>query len=114
MVHLLVVAPSSSLRNSLRFALEAEGYNVTAVPSVEDLDEPAASFDCAVVDHHGLKMVAPESRSFLQQFEPVVLLANTPAHPMANFTFQTLTKPFLGPALSDAVRRALASRASAS
>ncbi|MBN9316732.1 MAG: hypothetical protein J0I99_13405 [Devosia sp.] len=113
MVHLLVVAPSSSLRNSLRFALEAEGYTVTAVTSVDDLDEPAASFDCAVVDHHGLTSFTSESRRFLKEFEPVVLLANTPAHPMAGYTFRTLTKPFLGPALSEAVKRALATRASA-
>ena len=84
-----------------------------AVTSVDDLDEPAASFDCAVVDHHGLTSFTSESRRFLKEFEPVVLLANTPAHPMAGYTFRTLTKPFLGPALSEAVKRALATRASA-
>lgn len=111
MVKLLVVAPSLSFRNSLRFALEAEGYDVTAVASTQEVDQPASSFDCTVLDHHGLKGTVAESRGFLEGFEPVVLLANSPVHPMAPLSFRVLTKPSLGPALSEAVRSAISARA---
>lgn len=107
MVDILVVAPSPTFRNSLRFALEAEGYGVTAVAWMDQVDQPASSFACTVLDHHGLRSNGPEDRRLLEQFEPIVLLANTPTHPMAAFSFRTLTKPTLGPALSDAVRSAI-------
>ncbi|WP_423067763.1 DNA-binding response regulator [Devosia sp. CN2-171] len=110
MVHLLVVAPSSTFRNSLRFALEAEGYDVTAAASMHDVDQPSSSFACTVLDHHALDDAGSESRRILAEFEPVVFLANSPAHPMAALSFRTLTKPTLGPALSDAVRSAIATR----
>lgn len=112
MVHLLVVAPSPTFRNSLRFALEAEGYDVTAAASMHEVDQPGSSFDCTVLDHHALDDAGAESRRILTEFEPVVFLANSPAHPMASLSFRTLTKPTLGPALSDAVRSAIAARSS--
>lgn len=110
MTHLLVVAPSPIFRNSLRFALEAEGYEVTAAASLHEVDHPSSSFDCAVVDHHALDDAGADSRSMLAAVAPVVLLANSPAHPLAAMSFRTLTKPTLGPALSDAVRAAIATR----
>ena len=110
MTHLLVVAPSSTLRNSLRFALEAEGYDVTAAASLHVVDQPASTFDCVVLDHHAMDGAARADRTLLTAFAPVVLLANSLAHPLAGLSFRTLTKPTLGPALSDAVRAAINAR----
>lgn len=110
MTHLLVVAPSSTFRNSLRFALEAEGYEVTAAPSPHAVDQPSSSFDCAVVDHHALDDAGIDGGAWLVAFAPVVFLANSTAHPLAALSFRTLTKPTLGPALSDAVKAAIAAR----
>lgn len=110
MTHLLVVAPSSTFRNSLRFALEAEGYDVTAAASLPAVDQPASLFDCLVLDHHAMDGASGDKGRLLAAFAPVVLLANSPAHPLATSSFRTLTKPTLGPALSDAVRAAVAAR----
>ena len=110
MAHLLVVAPSPVLRNSLRFALEAEGYDVTAAASLQQVDYASSSFDCAVIDHHALDAAGSDSGRILAQFEPVVFLANSAAHPLAASSFRTVTKPTLGSALSDAVRAAIAAR----
>jgi DNA-binding response OmpR family regulator len=110
MTRLLVVAPNRSFRNSLRFALEAEGYDITAAATLRDVDQPASSFDCVVVDHHAIDGVARDDRRLLAAFPPLVLLANSLAHPLAGLSFRTLTKPTLGPALSDAVRAAIAAR----
>lgn len=110
MTHLLVVAPSSTFRNSLRFALEAEGYDVTAAASLQATDRPASSFDCVVLDHHAIDGAASDDTRLLAASAPVVLLANSAAHPLAASSFRTLTKPTLGPALSDAVRAAIAAR----
>ena len=110
MSRLLVVAPSSSFRNSLRFALEAEGYDVTASASLPTVDQASSSFDCTVIDHHAIEGVGINDRSLLSAFAPVVLLANSLAHPLAALSFRTLAKPTLGPALSEAVRAAIASR----
>lgn len=110
MTNLLVVAPSSTLRNSLRFALEAEGYEVTATASLPAVDLPTSSFDCVVVDHHAIDGTAAGDHSALAASAPMVLLANSPTHPLAVLSFRTLTKPTLGPALSEAVRAAVAAR----
>lgn len=110
MIRLLVIAPSPTFRNSLRFALEAEGYNVTAVAAIGDVDRSRRDFACTVLDHHGIGGDAEDARAFMRSFAPVVLLANTAAHLVAPLSFRTLTKPSLGPALSEAVRAAVASR----
>lgn len=85
---------------------------MTAAASMHEVDQPGSSFDCTVLDHHALDDAGAESRRILTEFEPVVFLANSPAHPMASLSFRTLTKPTLGPALSDAVRSAIAARSS--
>jgi len=112
MAHLLVVAPSPAFRNSLRFALEAEGYEVTAAASLRAMDPPASAFDCTVLDHHALDDFGADGRRMLATLAPVVFLANSAAHPLAASSFRTVTKPTLGPALSDAVRAAIAARRS--
>lgn len=110
MGHLLVIAPTAELRNSLRFALEAEGHDVTVHARVGDLTEPPSEFDCAILDHHALDGNAAEAAAFLQKFSPVVLLANINPHPLSHLSFITVTKPSLGPLLSRAVGQAIQSR----
>lgn len=83
---------------------------MTAAASMHDVDRSGSSFDCTVLDHHALDDTGSESHRILAEFEPVVFLANSPAHPLAALSFRTLTKPTLGPALSDAVRAAIAAR----
>ena len=110
MAQLLVVAPNATFRNSLRFALEAEGYDVTAMASLAAGDTPSSPFDCSIIDHHALDRGGLEGPRILKAFAPVVLLANSPAHPLAALSFRTLTKPTLGASLSEAVRAAIAAR----
>ncbi len=107
MTRLLIVAPSPAFRNSIRFALEAEGYVVTAAASTRDVAVRPADFACTVLDHHGLEGGPAEWRNFVDRFRPVVLLANDGTHAMTPFTFRTLTKPSLGAALADAVTAAV-------
>lgn len=110
MTHLLVVAPNVTFRNSVRFALEAEGYDVTAMASLPPAEPSSSRFDCTIIDHHALDGTGLGGRRMLAALAPVVLLANSPAHPLAALSFRTLTKPTLGAALSDAVRAAIAAR----
>ncbi len=110
MSHLLVIAPTAELRNSLRFALEAEGHDVTVHARLQDLSEPPDEFDCAILDHHALDANASEATDFLRAFGPVVLLANIDPHPLSHLSFITVTKPSLGPLLSRAVGQAIQSR----
>ena len=51
----LVVVPNGDLRGSLVFALEAEGYEVTAKEQVPSLSWVTAQrFDCTVLDQKAL------------------------------------------------------------
>jgi CheY-like chemotaxis protein len=109
MTRLLVVTPAPEFANSLRFALEADGYEVTALAHSREADGLVADFDCTVLDHHGLDG-DKEAQHFVRRFAPVVLLANSAQHPMAPESFVTLTKPSLGPMLSQAVRLAIETR----
>jgi hypothetical protein len=109
MYRLLVVAPDLDLRRSVQFALEAEGYAVTWRASIGATEMPY-DFDCTVVDHHALGNDAAAARAFLVAFEPVILLANVP-HELSNSAFQTVLKPHLGAALTNAIRDALEARA---
>ncbi len=110
MGHLLVVAPSAELRNSLRFALEAEGHEVTVHAHVRDVTERPGEFQCAVLDHHALDGDKNRADAFVRAFSPVVLLVNDPSHPLSHLSFVTVTKPSLGPFLSRAVGQAIRSR----
>lgn len=110
MGHLLIIAPTAELRNSLRFALEAEGHDVTVHARLRDLSEQPDEFDCAILDHHALDGNAIEAAEFLRAFSPVVLLANFDPHPLSHLSFITVTKPSLGPRLSRAVGQAIQSR----
>ena len=109
MAHVLIVAPSGELRRSLQFVLEAEGHLATTRDGFEDpLGLPDA--DCTVLDHHAANGHLEAATDFVQHHGPVILLSNAPAHPLAAHCFRTVTKPFLGPFLSQALSQAIRAR----
>lgn len=103
---ILVVVPDSDLRHSLRFALEAEHFEVTWRASIGAQLFPGA-YQCTVLDHHALGPDLAEARKFVELFHPVVLLANQ-THELSPLAFRTLLKPHLGAPLIAAVSEALA------
>jgi hypothetical protein len=103
----LTIVPDSEFSASLQFALEAEGYTVVPRADFGDPRGLPKAFDCCVLDHHAAVGHLPTAMSFVDEAFPVVLLANAETHPLAAHSFRTVTKPFLGPLLSDAISAAL-------
>jgi DNA-binding NtrC family response regulator len=106
MSRLLLIAPDSDLRRSLEFALRAEGHDVSWRASLGARDL-SSRFDCTVLDHHAIGTNMQEGTAFCRVFAPVILLANTGDHPLAPAAFMTVLKPLLGPALIEAIDRAV-------
>lgn len=110
---LLVVAPNGDLRGSLVFALEAEGYEVTAreqLPSLSWLT--AQCFDCMVLDQEALGGEGYESIAFCIKAQPVVLLAARPLSWLIERVSQIVEMPMAGNAVAAAVREAIEAKAS--
>lgn len=107
---ILVIAPSTDMRDSLRFALEAEGYGVTVRENASGGLPPHPSYDCIVLDHHAADADPEAARRLAIAFRPVVLLANLSVHPLSSLMFRTVLKPMLGPALANAVKDAIGAR----
>lgn len=107
MAHILIVAPSGELRRSLQFVLEAEGHQATSRDGFEDPHGLPAAADCTVLDHHAVAGHLQDAIDYAHRHAPVILLSNTPGHPLAEHCFRTVTKPFLGPFLSEALRQAI-------
>jgi hypothetical protein len=103
--HILVVAPEGDLRHSLRFALEAELFDVTWLASIGARPVPG-QYDCTIIDHHAIGEDLAAAKRFVAAFQPVVLLANAP-HDLTPFVFRTILKPHLGAPLVEGVRDAL-------
>ena len=105
---LLVVAPDADLRGSLVFALEAEGFEVTA-----RADLPAMSwmtqrrFDCTVLDQKALTGQNYESIAFCIKAHPVVLLAGRPHPWLVEWVAQTVVTPAADDAMITAVNFAI-------
>ena len=110
MPNVLLVAKTSDLRESLEFALRAEGYDETCRSSIGAAVERGTQPDCTVVDHHALGSDVAATSRFFRDFAPVILLANEVQHPLSHLAHRTVLKPFLGAALSDAVREAIGLR----
>lgn len=110
MSKLLIIAPDPGFRESLRFALEAEGHAVTTREGLNDPDGNPEDVDCSILDHHAAQGHLPAAIAFAEAMSPVILLANTGTHPLAAHCFSTVTKPFLGPYLSKAIASALRHR----
>jgi len=103
--HILVVAPEGELRHSLRFALEAELFDVTWQASLGARPVPG-EYDCTIIDHHAIGGDLTAARRFVAAFQPVILLSNGP-HELSPFVFRTILKPHLGAPLVEGVRDAL-------
>ena len=107
MAHVLIIAPNGELRRSLQFVLEAEGFVATTRDGFDDPLGFPDDADCVVLDHHAAQAHLPAATDFVQRHAPVILLSNTPAHPLAPHCFRTVTKPFLGPFLLQALWHAI-------
>jgi DNA-binding NtrC family response regulator len=107
---LLIVAPDADLRLSLQFALEAEGYAVTARANIGETTTQER-FDCTILDHRAAIGPTEDIAAFCRRAHPVVLLASEPSHGIGP-VFRLIQKPLLGEPLSAAVRDALMVRRS--
>lgn len=102
---ILIIAPEGELRHSLKFALEAELFDVTWRASIGARPVPG-EYDCTVIDHHAIGGDLTAAQRFVAAFQPVILLANGP-HDLSPFVFRTILKPHLGAPLVEGVRDAL-------
>lgn len=101
----LIVAPDRGLRQSLEFALEAEGFAVDSHALVSTAVESplAAVAICSVVDEDSLRDWTPEPGIFDRLAKPVILLVDR-FLPIPEQTGMTvLVKPLLGNALIESV-----------
>lgn len=110
MYRVLIIAPSTDMRQSLHFALESEGYAVTAVAAIAEAAKLPQDFDCVVLDHHADLADREGALELCRRVYPVILLANALPHRLSSLVFRTVLKPMLGPPLSVAVRQAIDSR----
>ena len=111
MYRVLIIAPSTDMRQSLHFALESEGYAVTASSTIAETTSLPQTFDCTVLDHHAELVDRAGALELCSRVYPVILLANALPHRLSSMVFRTVLKPMLGPPLSVAVRQAIDSRA---
>lgn len=102
---ILVIAPNSDYRRSLKFALEAEGYAVT--DAIEIPPAHAGRYDAVVLDHKATRGPQQEVLDFCEQSQPVVLLAGQPQPWLVGRVFRSVPTPLLGNSLSDAVADAV-------
>ncbi|WP_292899466.1 DNA-binding response regulator [Nitratireductor sp.] len=104
---ILVVAPDSAFRLSLRFMLETEGFDVVVSESIEESGRLRIYADCMVVDHEVLTGAGLAVARLAAEGDPVVLLADTlDEMPQAEHV-RTIEKPLLGSAVVNAVRTLL-------
>lgn len=108
--HILVIAPDFDLRRSLAFALEAEGYAVTARAEIDIAAMPAdRQYDCTVIDHAAVLQSAYVI-AFCERARPVILLSNSPMAWLSEYVAVTVELPVPGGALSAAIQSAVLSR----
>lgn len=103
---ILVIAPNPDFRRSIAFALEAEGYAVTARGDLGHRD-PALTFDAVVLDHKAAKGPHDTVLAFCRDLKPVVLLAGTPQPWLVGDVFRAVQTPLVNGALSQAVADAV-------
>ena len=102
---LLVIAPNTEFRKSLDFALSAEGYDVTSLPTLSG--SHPESFDLVVVHDAALAGEHDGAVTLLNRARASILLADKPMSlPQHRFSHYVQT-PLLGPALTDAVQSTL-------
>jgi FixJ family two-component response regulator len=114
----LIVDDDPDVLGSLRFALEVEGYRVLTYASGDAIlsDEALPLVGCLVVDFHipGGDGLAVIDRLRAREVDmPAILITSAPPAALARRAAAAgvpiVEKPLLGAALSDGIRRALAS-----
>ncbi len=109
-----VVESDPALRSSLKFSLEAEGWDVHVFAAAADLLTAVQSLpvDCVIVDHRSADMPATDLVKDLRtnnQNPAVVILAGNPSrlllrHQAEDQRIAIVEKPLMGNALARAVR----------
>jgi two-component system, LuxR family, response regulator FixJ len=114
---LLVLDDDSAVRNSLKFALEIEGFDVRGYASAHELldDNSLPALSCLIVDYHmpemsGLEVIA-RLREKRQWFHAILITG----HPdegirerAAAAGVPLVEKPVQGSALTDCIQQVLA------
>jgi two-component system, LuxR family, response regulator FixJ len=113
---ILVIDDDSAIRNSLRFLLEIEGFEVRLYPTGRDLlaEEDLPSFGCLVVDYklpdmNGLELLASLRHGDVK-LGAVLITTNPPSalrERAALAGVPVVEKPLLSEALMQGVRAAL-------
>ncbi|EKF17583.1 response regulator transcription factor [Nitratireductor pacificus] len=101
---ILVVAPDSAFRLSLRFMLESEGYGVEVLADMTDFRLLRRRADCVIVDEEVLEQARSPVRALVDEGGPVIILADTSEDAPANDRVLVIEKPLLGSAVISAVR----------
>ena len=102
---LLIVAPESAMRQSLLFALEAEGYALVVRDEPPTLAWLAKNrFDCTIADQKALTGEDYVSVAFCIKAHPVVLLAAQPHPWLVEWVAQTVELPPADNAIVAAIR----------
>ncbi len=105
---LLLVTAETDLRQSLAFALEADGFDVTireTPPARQWL--VANRFDCTIVDQKAFRGADYEAIAFCIKAHPVVLMAERPHPWLTEWVSATLDLPLRGNEVATAVRHAM-------
>lgn len=102
---ILVIAPDQTLRQSLCFALEAEGYNVGLAESALGRVAELSGADCVIIDDTALKEVKAAGRTMPPC--PVIVLAERAEETAWFRGYGLVEKPLLGQPLIDLVERVL-------
>ena len=105
-IRVLVVAYDMALRQSLEFALAADGYAVCVYPDIGTVPVAKAS-TCLVLDETGLAGERDEIAAFCARFDNVVVMADRPDGWVAALAQGTVAKPLVGGAVAAAVRSVL-------
>ena len=116
---ILVLENDAAVRNSMKFSLEAEGYQVRAYSKAPDvLEAPDLSdIDCLVVDDrlegmNGLELVRQMRARRIRA--PVIMITTLPSldlHRDANAAgIPIVEKPLLGNTLADQIRSVVGSK----
>jgi FixJ family two-component response regulator len=105
---ILVAAPGAELRQSIAFALEADGFEVDAHASLAAaIAAPgSAAAHCFVVDENALNGHANGTLALQKIGLPVILLVDRLRAIPRLARIRTLTKPLLGQRLIEMVRGA--------
>jgi two-component system, LuxR family, response regulator FixJ len=116
---ILVVEDDAAVRNSMKFSLEAEGYQARTYSKARDvLEAPDLSeIDCLVVDYrldgmNGLELVRQMRARGIAA--PVIMITTLPSLDLYRDAraagIQIVEKPLLGNTLADRIRSSVGSR----